>query len=83
MLSIKVLGPGCVNCYTVRDLAARVLETLDVDATIQHVSDPREWQKYSVLMTPGLVINNKLVCAGHIPSEAEVTRWITNALAAG
>ncbi len=81
MLSIKVLGPGCNNCYTVRDIAVRVLEMLGEDATIQHVADPREWRKYNVLMTPGLVINEKLVCAGRIPSEAEVTTWVVNALA--
>jgi len=81
VLAIKVLGPGCVNCYTVRDIAVHVLETLDADATIQHVADPREWRKYNLMMTPGLVVNEKLVCAGRIPSEPEVTTWVVNALA--
>jgi hypothetical protein len=58
------------------------LEMLGEAATVQHVTDPKEWQKYNLLMTPGLVINEKLVCAGRIPSEAEVTTWIVNELAA-
>jgi hypothetical protein len=29
------------------------------------------------------VINEKVVCSGRIPSEAEVTTWLANALAEG
>lgn len=81
MLSIKVLGPGCANCDNVEAIAKRVVMTLSVDATIAKVSDPTAWRKYGLLYTPGLVINEKLVCAGRIPSESEVTTWVVNALA--
>jgi small redox-active disulfide protein 2 len=80
MLSIKVLGPGCVNCDNVEAIAKRVVAMLSVDATIAKVTDPAAWRKYGLLYTPGLVVNEKLVCAGRIPSEAEVTTWITSAL---
>ena len=36
--------------------------------------------EYPVLTTPGLVIDEKLVCAGKVPSKAEVTSLITTAL---
>ncbi len=81
MLAIKVLGPGCPNCQKVEQIAKTVVETLSVDATIQEVTDMKEIMRYSILSTPGLVVNEKVVCAGRIPSEAEVTRWITTALA--
>jgi protein-disulfide isomerase len=85
MLSIKILGPGCYNCYLVERVAGAALETLladdpDIDATLQHVADYTEMEKYGLRFTPGLVINEKLVCGGRIPSEAEVTDWLRAAL---
>ncbi len=81
MLTIKVLGSGCPNCQKVEQIAEKVVGTLSVDATVQKVTDMKEIMRYSILATPGLVVNERVVCAGRIPSEAEVTTWITNALA--
>ncbi len=81
MLSIKVLGSGCPNCQKVEQIAKKVVGTLSVDATVQKITDMKEIMRYSILTTPGLVVNEKVVCAVRIPSEAEVTNWITTALA--
>jgi small redox-active disulfide protein 2 len=83
MLSIKVLGPGCANCERVYAVTKAALQSAGVDdATITHVIDRAEYPKYGLLYTPGLVINEKLVCAGRIPNSTEVITWIVNALAA-
>ena len=80
MLSIKVLGPGCANCVKVAQLAQQAVRTLGVEAEVEKITEIREITKYRLLATPGLVINEKVVCAGRIPSPAEVTTWLTNAL---
>ncbi len=80
MLTIKILGSGCPNCQKVEQIAKRAVATLDVDATFLKVTEMKEIMAYPILATPGLVVNEKLVCAGRIPSEAEVTTWITSAL---
>ena len=80
MLSIKVLGPGCANCVKVAQLAQQAVSTLGVEAQIEKVTEMPEIIKFRMLATPGLVINEKLVCAGRIPTAAEVTTWVTNAL---
>ena len=80
MLSIKVLGPGCSNCHAVEQLAQQAVKYLGEEAVIEKITAVPEIAKYRILATPGLVINEKVVCAGRIPTPAEVTTWITNAL---
>ena len=80
MLSVKVLGSGCENCKKVEGIARKVVMTMGIRAEVIKVTDWAEIKKYPILGTPGLVINEKVVCAGRIPSEAEVTTWLVNAL---
>lgn len=80
MLSIKVLGPGCDNCKKVEALARKVVTPLSIEAQITKVTEYPNIKMYKILATPGLVVNENVVCAGHIPNEAEVTTWIVNAL---
>lgn len=80
MLSIKVLGPGCENCKKVEALARKVVTTLSIEAQITKITDYADIRQYKILATPGLVVNEKVVCAGRIPNETEVTTWIVNAL---
>jgi small redox-active disulfide protein 2 len=80
MLTIKVLGPGCANCRKVEAIARQATETMGQQAEFIKVTDYSEIMKYPILSTPGLVINEKLVSSGRIPTPAEVTTWLANAL---
>ncbi len=80
MLTIKVLGSGCQNCQTLAAVTKHAVEYLAIDATVEKVTDREEIAKYKILATPGLVINEKVVSAGRIPSEAEITTMLTSAL---
>jgi small redox-active disulfide protein 2 len=80
-LTIKILGPGCPNCHKVEENAVEALETLseempDLEATVHHVTDVDEIMAYDVLGTPGLVVNETVVCAGRIPEVDEVVGWL-------
>jgi small redox-active disulfide protein 2 len=82
MVTIKVLGSGCANCKKVEAVARKAVAGMGIDAQVEKVTEYADIMKYPILATPGLVVNEKLVCAGRIPGEAEVTAWLTEASAA-
>ncbi len=79
MLNVKILGPGCSNCKKVEAVARQAVTNMGMEAEYVKVTDYGEIMKYPILYTPGLVINEKLVCAGRIPNPTEVTTWLVNA----
>ena len=81
MIIIKVLGSGCDNCKKVEAIVHEVVAELAVEARIEKVSDPIAMHAYPIMATPGLVVNEKLVCAGRIPNKAEVAGWFKQAIA--
>ena len=80
MLSIKVLGPGCANCKRLEQIVQKAVSDLAIEAEVVKVTDYNQIMQYPILSTPGLVVNEKLVCSGRVPGSAEVTTWITTAL---
>jgi len=82
MLTIKVLGSGCANCKRVEAVARQAVASMGVEAEVIKVTEYPDIMQYDIMSTPGLVINEKLVSAGKIPSEAQVTSWLAEALEA-
>ncbi|HEY5731102.1 MAG TPA: thioredoxin family protein [Anaerolineales bacterium] len=80
MLTIKVLGSGCANCNRLEQITHKVVSEMNIEAEVVKVTDYNDIMAYNVLSTPGLVVNEKVVSSGRIPTPAEVTMWLTNAL---
>jgi small redox-active disulfide protein 2 len=82
MLSVKVLGSGCANCQKLEESARAAVAGLGAEALVEKVTDIADIMSYSVISTPGLVIDEKVVSSGRVPSAAEITTWLTDALMA-
>ncbi len=76
MTSVKILGVGCSKCRAletkVRDLVAKN----NLDAEVIKVVDIQEIMGYGIMMTPGLVINEKLKSTGIVPKEEQLLKWL-------
>jgi small redox-active disulfide protein 2 len=82
MLTIKVLGSGCTNCKKLEAVTRQVIDQMAVQAEVIKVTEYPDIMAYNIMSTPGLVINEKVVSFGRIPSLAEITTFVANALEA-
>ena len=79
-MEIKILGPGCARCDQVERTTKEVVKELGIDCSLEHVRNVKKIMEYPILHTPGLVLNEDLVCSGRVPTKGEVTQFICTAL---
>ena len=77
MKTVKSLGAGCANCRKLEAVARDAAASAGIDAEFVKVTDMNAIMAYDLLSTPGLVIDDKLVSSGRIPTQAEVRQWLT------
>ena len=76
MTTVKILGPGCANCRKLEAVAREAATTAGITAEFVKVTDMTDLLAYDILATPGLVIDDKLVSSGRIPSRTEIAQWL-------
>jgi small redox-active disulfide protein 2 len=69
---IKVLGGGCDNCKKTKALAQQVVDELNLAAQIEEVKDIADIMAYGVMSTPAVVIDEKMVHSGSVPSHDQM-----------
>lgn len=80
-MQIKVMGTGCQRCLDLYGVATRAVQMAGIDAAVIKVQNVEEIRAAGVAMTPALVVDGELRCAGRIPEAAEVVSWIMTAAA--
>lgn len=78
MLNIKVIGKGCPNCEKLEQLCNEVIKEENLEAQVEKVTDVNEFADYGVIMTPGLVVNDKLLSQGKIPVKNTLAKWLND-----
>jgi small redox-active disulfide protein 2 len=76
-MEIKVFGPGCPRCKQTEKNAVEALRELGLETNVVHVSDLKEIMSHGIMMTPGLAIDEKVVCTGKIPTVEEIKKWVS------
>lgn len=75
-MEIKVLGSGCKNCQKLEENTKEALSSTGKTADIKKVTDVVEIQRYGVMRTPALVIDEKVVVSGRVPKAKEIENWL-------
>lgn len=76
MISVKVLGTGCKKCQNLENKIRELVASNNIVATIEKVTDIQEMVNYGIMMTPGLIINEKVKSFGIIPKDDQIIDWL-------
>jgi small redox-active disulfide protein 2 len=71
-MDIKILGSGCTSCHNLERATRDAVESLGIDATFDHVTDPGEIASWGVMRTPALVVDDEVVMSGRVPTTESV-----------
>lgn len=76
MISVKILGTGCKKCQTLEVKVRDLVAVNNIDADVEKVTDIQEMVRYGIMMTPGLIINEKVKSFGIIPKDDQIINWL-------
>lgn len=79
MLEIKVVGPGCMNCDRLAEMCREIVAEKTLSANIEKVTDITRFAELGIFMTPGLIINDKVISSGKLPGKNLLTQWLVEA----
>ncbi len=75
-MQIKILGSGCANCHTLERRTREAVAQLGLDAEVTAVTDYPTILGYGVMSTPALVVDERVVMSGRVPSTAQVANLL-------
>ena len=68
-----------MNCEKLADMCKEVVNENNIDADIEKITDINKFSDLGIIMTPGLLLNNKVVVSGKLPTKSTLTQWIVEA----
>jgi small redox-active disulfide protein 2 len=75
-VTVKILGSGCNKCKSLEAKVTEVIQSNNINAAVEKVTDLNRMISYGILITPGLVINEQVKSAGIIPSVDQILSWL-------
>ncbi len=75
MENIKILGTGCSKCRATMKVVETVAKEHNFTGQIEKVEDIAQIIGYGVISTPAIIIDEKIVFTGGVPSKEQVESW--------
>ena len=76
-MEIKILGTGCPKCKSLEKATIEAVNELGLEAKVTKEEDIMKIMAYGIISTPGLVIDEKVVMSGRLPSSSELKSFLT------
>lgn len=77
-MEIKILGTGCSNCRSLEKATREAVAELNLDASVIKEEDIAKIMGYGIMRTPALVVNEKVLFFGRVPSVNEIKEMLKN-----
>lgn len=72
MKKIQILGTGCPKCQKLTELAKTAANEIQLEYTLEKVTEISEISKFGVMYTPALVVDGVVKVSGRLPSVNEI-----------
>ncbi|MBI2419032.1 MAG: thioredoxin family protein [Ignavibacteriales bacterium] len=76
MISVKILSADCSKCRKLEAVVRRLVESKNITATIEKITDVQKMLQYGYVLLPALIINEKVKCHGYVPKEEQIITWL-------
>lgn len=73
-MKIQIAGPGCARCRTTEQNVIDACAELNLTADISHIFNVKEFAKLGVIITPAVLVNDKIVISGKVPTIKELKK---------
>lgn len=78
-MNIDVMGTGCPKCKKLFERTQEAVKTLNLDATVNYITDIEKIVSMGFMQSPILMINGKAVMVGQLPNPQEIAELIKKA----
>jgi len=72
MVTIEVLGTGCMKCKRLMKNVETAVKELGIDAEIRKIDDITEIMDRGVMLTPALAVNGEMKISGRVADVKEL-----------
>ncbi len=77
-MDIKILGSGCTKCKTLENNTKEAVKNLNINGKIEKVDDFEKIMEFGVMLTPALVVNNKVISSGKLLKTDEIETLLSS-----